>query len=55
VVIWALESKGHYSIKSLYRFQTDRGMSTRVVGVIWKCKIPLKVKFFLWQVFHNKL
>lgn len=54
-ISWALEPKGQYSTKSLYRFQTDWGMPSRVAGVIWKCKIPLKIKFFLWQVFHNKL
>ena len=54
MVSWALEPKGQYSTKSLYRFQTDRGMPSRVAGVIWKCKIPLKVKICLWQVFHNK-
>lgn len=30
-------------------------MPSRVAGIIWKCKIPLKIKFFLWQVFHNRL
>jgi hypothetical protein len=30
-------------------------MPSRVAGFIWKCRIPLKIKFFLWQVFHNKL
>jgi hypothetical protein len=26
-----------------------------VAGYIWRCKIPQKIKFFLWQVFNNKL
>jgi len=34
MVFWALETKGQYSTKSLYRFQTDRGMPSRVAGVI---------------------
>jgi len=55
IVSWALEPKGHFSTKSLYRFLTDWGMPSRVAGLIWKCKIPLKIKFFLWQMFHNKL
>jgi hypothetical protein len=55
IVSWALEPRNHFSTKSLYRFLTDRGMPSRVAGLIWKCKIPLKIKFFLWQVFHNKL
>jgi len=35
-----------FSSKSLYRFLSSRGMSSRVVGIIWKCKIPLKINFF---------
>jgi len=31
------------------------GMPSRVAGHIWKCKVPLKIKFFLWQIFNNKL
>lgn len=45
VVSWALEPKGHFSTKSLYRFQTDCGMPSRVAGLIWKAKIPLILKF----------
>lgn len=41
--------------KSLYRFLSDSGVSSRVVGLIWKSKVPLKIKFFLWQTFNNKL
>jgi len=26
-----------------------------VAGYVWKGKIPLKIKFFLWQIFNNKL
>jgi hypothetical protein len=55
IVLWALEHKRQFSTKSLYRFLTNRGMTSRVARVLWKCRIPLKIKFFLWQVFHNKL
>jgi hypothetical protein len=27
----------------------------RLCGLIWKSKIPLKVKVFLWQMYHDKL
>ena len=46
-VSWALERKGQYTTKSLYRFLTDRGVTSKTAGYIWKCKIPLKVKVFL--------
>jgi hypothetical protein len=54
-VQWALEKKKMFTTKSLYRFLTDRGVSCRVAGIIWKCRVPLKIKFFLWQISNNKL
>ena len=50
-----MERKGIFSTKSLYKFITNRGVVSRVAGIIWKCRMPLKIKFFLWQVFNNKL
>jgi hypothetical protein len=55
VVSWGIENKGIFTTKSLYSFLTDGGMPGRVAGYIWKCRIPLKIKFFLWQIFNNKL
>jgi hypothetical protein len=55
MVSWGLEKKGHFSTKSLYRFISNDGVTSRIAGHLWKCKIPLKIKFFVWQVFNNKL
>jgi hypothetical protein len=55
MVKWGLEKNGLFSTKSLYRFITDGGAASRLAGYLWKCKIPLKIKFFLWQIFNNKL
>ena len=52
---WALDKKGLYNTKSLYRFLSNGGFPSRMAGHIWKCRIPLKIKFFLWQMFNNKL
>jgi hypothetical protein len=54
-ISWALNKSRIFSTESLYRFITDRGAASKVAGLIWKCKIPLKIIFFLWQVFNNKL
>lgn len=54
-VLWVLDKKQQFTTKSLYLFLTDRGVSSRVASYIWKSKLPLKIKFFLWQVFNNKL
>jgi hypothetical protein len=45
-VVWALEKKGLFTTKSMYRFLTDRGVTGRVAGFIWRSKVPLKIKFF---------
>jgi hypothetical protein len=54
-VLWALDKKNQFTTKSLYRFLTDRGFTSRVAGHIWRSRVPLKIKFFLWQMTNNKL
>jgi hypothetical protein len=54
-VLWALDKKNQFTTKSMYRFLTDRGANSRVAGFIWKSKVPLKIKFFLWQLLNNRL
>jgi len=39
---------------SLYNFLTHGGVDLQA-KMLWKCKIPMKVKVFLWQMLHNKL
>jgi hypothetical protein len=40
---------------SLHKFLTYGADSNKFAKHIWKCKIPLKVRIFLWQAFQNKL
>lgn len=54
-ICWILEKKGHFTTRSLYRFMTHGGLSNRIAGHLWKCKLPLKIKLFLWQLVNNKL
>lgn len=54
-VKWALDKSKSFTSKSLYRFLFGSGVSSRVAGFVWKSKLPLKIKFFLWQIFNNKL
>lgn len=54
-VTWVLEKKGFFSTKSLYKFLAYGGFPNRIAGHLWKCRIPLKIKFFLCQIFNNKL
>lgn len=53
-VVWSIE-KSHSSTKSLYYCLTQGGVKGKLNKLIWKCKIPVNVEVFLWQVFHNKL
>jgi len=54
-VFWALEKNKLFTTKSLYRFISGSGVSRRVAGFIWKSRLPLKIKFLLWQIFNDKL
>lgn len=54
-VMLMLERKKIFTSKSLYRFLTNGGVTSRIAGHVWRSKLPLKIKVFLWQVFNNKL
>lgn len=52
---WALEKNNNFSTKSLYRFLAFQGMQSKSMYRIWKIKIPLKIKIFLWQMSNDRL
>lgn len=54
-ISWALEKKGVYTTKSMYRMLAFRGVSSKRATKLWKCKIPLKIKIFLWLTFQDRL
>jgi hypothetical protein len=54
-VKWVVDKSNHFTTKSLYYIITHGGVRDRLCGLIWKSKIPLKVKVFLWQMYHDKL
>ncbi|EAZ00423.1 hypothetical protein OsI_22445 [Oryza sativa Indica Group] len=52
---WALDEKKGYSSKSLYRALAFGGViDTRAQG-LWKAKIPLKIKHFLFMAMKGKI
>ena len=55
VVRWSLETKGEYSTKSLYRWLSYQGVSDVQLQRIWKLKVPMKIRIFLWQVIQDRL
>lgn len=54
-VKWVLEKSGQFSTKSMYRMLAHRGVINYRMRDVWRCKIPLKIKFFMWQVLQNRL
>ena len=54
-IIWKYESKGVYSVSSLYAIINFRGVLPVYVQAVWKVKVPPKTHFFLWLLCHNKL
>jgi hypothetical protein len=54
-VSWAFEKSKNFTTKSLYRFITHRGVRLDNSKNIWKTKLPLKIKVFLWKVANNRL
>jgi hypothetical protein len=54
LVQWKFSSKGHFSVKSVYKAMTtsDNGPYHQN---IWKGRIPAKIKTFLWLVMNNAI
>lgn len=54
-VSWKLNNTGQYTTQSMYRSITHGGILSKVDEGIWKSKLPMKIKVFLWQMHHGKL
>lgn len=50
-----LEKSGRYLTKSMYRFFSFRGVLDKTLTRLWKSKLPMKLKIFLWMAFHERL
>jgi hypothetical protein len=54
-ITWGLTKSKQFTTASLYQFLTASGVTSHVVKKIWKCKVPLKVRIFMWQAIQNRL
>ena len=63
-IIWLHNSKGEFSVKSVYHVARNLGDRTRTSGgyaewkvwaTIWKLKLPNKIKIFGWWACHEIL
>ena len=50
--IWKLTSTGLYSVKSLYEDYLN-GHTVNLRKQIWKLKVPLKIKIFMWFLYNK--
>ena len=48
-VVWSLNQNGKFSTKSVYKL-LEKPLSGCHYKWIWKAKIPLKIKIFMWQL-----
>ena len=55
LVTWGMEKSGVYTTKSMYRWLSHRGVGNKRLRRVWKSRIPMKLKVFLWQISHDKL
>jgi hypothetical protein len=53
-VVWGLTANRIFTTKSLYQ-NLERNISGANNKWIWKSKLPLKIKFFMWQLFWDAI
>jgi hypothetical protein len=54
-VIWKFDSKGVYSVSSLYAIVNFRGVMPVHIPTVWRIKVQSRVHVFLWLLANNKL
>lgn len=57
--VWVGNTNGIYTTQSAYGWVTKVEASSPMQNLdfkwIWSCNIPLSIKIFLWQIWHNSL
>jgi hypothetical protein len=54
-ITWAPTDNKQFSTRSLYNFLTNGGIPHKMAKRIWKCKVSLKIRIFLWQAFQDRI
>jgi hypothetical protein len=53
--IWAYETNGVYSSKSMYALVNFSGVTPIFLPAVWDLKIPPRIQVFLWLLYKIKL
>jgi hypothetical protein len=51
---WKWSKKGNFTVKSVYK-KISGGVMDRSFRHLWKSRIPLKIKVWLWLIWHNAI
>jgi hypothetical protein len=54
-MIWNPEKSGCYTSKSMYRCLSHQGVINKRMIRLWKSKLPMKLKSFMWLVSQDRL
>lgn len=54
-ILWRWQSSGFFSVHSLYQWLEYGGIKNTTYTTLWKTKISLKIKIFIWLVKEGKL
>jgi hypothetical protein len=52
---WALSANGQFSTSSLYRHHSFSRVTDMRMEGLWKSKLPMKIKNFLWLVYRGRI
>lgn len=52
---WAMEKSGEFTTKSFYKYMLNPVVSFTPMSEMWKIKIPLKVKLFMWLLNKDRI
>jgi hypothetical protein len=54
-IIWMYDSRGIFSVQTLYSVLSFRGMVPVYTPAMWKLSVPPRIHIFLWLLGNNKL
>ena len=53
-IFWAFDGSGKFSVQSMYRTISFRGILPAHTPAVWKLCVPTRIHIFLWLLSNNK-